>query len=281
MLNPHQPQHNTNPRFPKVIEQPVSWGSQNKPQTAKGYKAIVDSDTGKVFSIVSNDYKIITHQQAIEQIESIITTNKDLGSYDLKVNFFNDGGRMRCTFTFPRIAAEIAKGDIVNLQIHLSNSYDVTWPFTVILGAIRLVCTNGLVVGEKILHIRKRHVYELDNLNIDQSMATATKRFQKQTGKWKDLDQIPLNPATYKQVMKTMKFGKNAMEEIGYKIDQDTNGYNQDHFPVMSLWVFYNVITWYLTHRAASLNHRVEIEKRLRVAMVYLRRVKNGSRKGE
>jgi len=78
-----------------------------------------------------------------------------------------------------------------------------------------------------------------------------------------------------------MKFGKNAMEEIGYKIDQDTNGYNQDHFPVMSLWAFYNVITWYLTHRAVSLNHRVEMEKRLRVAMVYLRRVKNGSRKGE
>ena len=277
MLKPsYQPQ-----RFPRVTEQPVSWGSQNKPQTAEGYKAIVDSDTGKVFSIVSNDYKIITHQQAIEQIESIIVKNKDLGSYNLKVNFYNYGGRMRCTFTFPRIAVEIAKGDVVNLQLHLSNSYDVTWPFTVLLGAIRLVCTNGLVIGERILHIKKRHVYELDNLNIDQTITTATKRFQKQSGKWMDLAQSPLYPTIYEKVMKTMKFGKNATEEIQHQIDHDASGYTNDNFPVMSLWAFYNVLTWYITHKAVSLNHRVEMENRLRAAMIYFRRVQNGSRRGQ
>ena len=31
-----------------------------------------------------------------------------------------------------------------------------------------------------------------------------------------------------------------------------------------SLWQFYNVVTWYITHHAALLNHRVEMEKRLR-----------------
>ena len=271
MLNQYQ-QQNGSPRFPKVAAEPVSWGPQSKLRDADGYKAIVDSNTGKVFSIVSNDYKIITHEQAIEQIESIIAKNTDLGSHDIEVNFFNDGGRMRSTFTFPKISAEVAKGDIVNLQLHLSNSYDVTWPFTVILGAIRLVCTLGLVVGEKMLHIRKRHVYELDNLNIDQTIATAMKRFQKQSGKWMDLAQIPLYPKTYEQVMETMQFGKNATEEVEYKINQDATGYDDSDFPLMSLWVFYNVITWYLTHRSVSLNHRIKMEKRLRAAMVYFRR---------
>jgi len=280
MLNPYQPQRNGKPRFPHVTKQPISWGPQNKLQTAEGYKAIVDSDTGKVFSIVSNDYKIITHQRAIEQIESIIAKNADLGSYDTKIDFFNDGGRMRCTFTFSRIAAEIEKGDIINLQMHLSNSYDVTWPFTVTLGAIRLVCTNGLVVGKKTVHIRKRHVYELDNLNIDQTIATAMKRFQKQSRKWMDLAQSPLYPTIYEKVMKTMKFGKNATEEIRHQIDHNASGYDNDNFPVMSLWAFYNVLTWYITHKAISLNHRVEMENRLRTAMIYFRKAQNGSRKG-
>jgi len=78
MLNRYQ-QQNGSPRFPKVAAEPVSWDPQSKLRDADGYKAIVDSDTGKAFSIVSNDYKIITHQQAIEQIESIIAKNTDPG----------------------------------------------------------------------------------------------------------------------------------------------------------------------------------------------------------
>jgi hypothetical protein len=34
--------------------------------------------------------------------------------------------------------------------------------------------------------------------------------------------------------------------------------------PATSLWQFYNVVTWYISHHAASLNHRVELEKQLR-----------------
>jgi hypothetical protein len=34
--------------------------------------------------------------------------------------------------------------------------------------------------------------------------------------------------------------------------------------PAMNLWQFYNVVTWYITHHSVSLNHRVELERRLR-----------------
>ena len=275
MVNQHYNRQELFPRFPRVIEQPVSWGLQNKLHTAKGYKAIVDSDTDKVFSIVSKDYKIISHEQAIEQIESVIAKNDHLGKYDTKIDFYNEGGRMCSTFTFPGISAEIKTGDFVNLQLHLFNSYDVTWPFIITLGAFRLVCTNGLVIGEKIFHIRKRHVCELDDLHIRKNIATATKRFKKQTEKWINLTHIPLHLETYEKVMKSMKFGKTATEEIGQRVAHDATGYNNEDFPEISLWTFYNVLTWYITHQAVSLNHRVEMENRLRTAMVYFRRVKN------
>jgi len=263
------------PRFPRVTEQPIVWGPQDKLQTAEGYKAIVDSNTGKVFSIVSQDYRIISHEQAIEQIESVINKNDNLGKYDTEIDLYNGGGRMRCTFTFPGISAEIDKGDAVNLQLHLFNSYDLAWSFLIILGAFRLVCMNGLVIGDTIFHIKKRHVYELDNLNIRKNIATATKRFKKQTEKWINLTHIPLHPTTYERIMKSMQLGKNATKEIQKRINHDASGYNNDNFPVISLWAYYNVLTWYISHKAVSLNHRVEMENRLRAAMVYFRRVQN------
>ncbi|MDO9529109.1 MAG: hypothetical protein Q7J27_08115 [Syntrophales bacterium] len=81
--------------------------------------------------------------------------------------------------------------------------------------------------------------------------------------------------------MKTMKFGKNATEEIEHQIDHKASGYDNDNFPVMRLWTFYNVLTWHITHNAVSLNHRVEMENRLRIAMAYFRRAQSGSRKGQ
>jgi len=42
--------------FPEVVEQPVTWGyGRNLHQTDR-YKAIVDPNAGKLFSIVSEDY---------------------------------------------------------------------------------------------------------------------------------------------------------------------------------------------------------------------------------
>ena len=64
-----------------------------------------------------------------------------------------------------------------------------------------------------------------------------------------------------------MNFGAKATEEIQKRVDQRAEGFDANDFSIMSLWAFFNVLTWYITHRAVSLNHRVEMEKRLRVAI--------------
>ena len=71
--------------------------------------------------------------------------------------------------------------------------------------------------------------------------------------------------------MTTMGFGKKATEEIreGMKREADEI---KDGILIFTLWAFFNVLTWYITHRAVSLNHRVEMERRLRVAVERLRR---------
>ncbi len=257
--------------FPEVSEVPVSWGELNL-QRADKYKAIVNPATEKVYSIVSKDYKLIRHEDAVQRIEKTIDENLELGKYITSTKFYNHGGRMCRTYRFYKKSVEIKKGDTVNPQLHLFNSYDITWPFIVLIGAFRFVCANGLVVGDKFLYIRKRHVYHFDQMDIEEQIATALKRFNLQTNQWKKWTEFRLTEKIYTNVMKTMKLGKKAMEEIENRTDQEAKDYADNGFPIMNLWIFYNVLTWYITHRAVSLNHSVEMERRLRLAMRYFKK---------
>jgi hypothetical protein len=252
--------------YPEVSEVPVSWGEINL-QRADKYKAIVNPETGKVFSIVSKDYKLIRHEDAVQQIESTINENPELGKYKIAIGFYNDGARMRVIYSFYKKSFEIERNDAVSPELHLFNSYDTTWPFIVLIGAFRFVCANGLVVGEKYLNLRKRHVYHFDDMDLKEQVSTALKRFKLQTKQWKNWTDRQLTEKTYEKTIKAMEFGSRAMELIEERIAHETEDYTDDGFPIMNLWIFYNVLTWYITHQAVSLNHRVEMERRLRLAI--------------
>ncbi|MBW1781295.1 MAG: DUF932 domain-containing protein [Deltaproteobacteria bacterium] len=253
--------------FPVVEEQPVMWGYHRDLHDADRYKAIVDRDTGKLFSIVSKDYRVIRHEQAIDELEGVIDQTPDLGTPIVKTSFYNDGARMQRTYRFEKITVEIRPGDRVHLQLLLYNSYDLTWPLIVILGAFRFVCANGLVVGKEFFQFRKRHVVEIDRMDFKDQVATALKRFEDQTRSWRKWATRPLSFEIYQKVMKAMEFGKRATETIEEKVNNDVEGFLHEGSPQPTVWMFYNLITWYITHRAVSLNHRVELEKRLRRAV--------------
>lgn len=250
--------------FPAVCETPVSWGDLNI-QRADDYKAIVNPETGKVFAIASKDYRLIRHEDAITQIEKAISKSPELGKYEFTTEFYNDGGRMRRTYRFIEKKVEIIKGDVINPQVHMFNSYDTTWPLIVILGALRVVCSNGLVVGKKFLHLRKRHVYDFNQIDIQEEVASAMERFKFQSKQWSRWADRRLTEGNYQKVIDTMKFGQEALEQIYKRIEAEAE-IIQNGFPILNLWAFYNVLTWYITHRAVSLNHRVEMERKLRKA---------------
>jgi hypothetical protein len=256
--------------FPEVVEQPIRWGHPGWLHHADDHKAIVSPRKGKLFSIVSKDYRLIRHEEATEAVEGVLNDSGGLGSYEVRTDFYNEGGRMRRTYRFPDVSVEIEPHDHINPELHLFNSYDKTWPFIVLLGAFRMVCTNGLVVGEEFLHLRKRHVFTLDQANLKEEISTALSRFSSQAVTWREWAEGPMTAEVYAKVMNEMQLGVKAKEEVNDRIGQEAGG-NDNGFPVMSLWVFFNVLTWFITHRAVSLNHRVKMERSLRAAFEHLR----------
>ena len=81
--------------FPEVIEAPVSWGTHKAP--ANGFKALVNPDTGQVFSIVSKDYRLIRHEEAVSKLEDVIYKSPGLGRLEIERSLYNDGARIRQT----------------------------------------------------------------------------------------------------------------------------------------------------------------------------------------
>ena len=255
--------------FPEIVEQPVMWGYYRDLHDADRYKTIVERDTGKLFSIVSKEYKLIRHEQAVDEIEGLIYGNEDLGDPTIKTSFYSDGGRMCRRYRFEKVAVEIEPGDNLHPELHLYNSYDVTWPLIVVLGAYRLVCTNGMVVVKTLFRFKKRHVLELERMNFKKDVSTVLARFESQVKTWREWRTRPISLENYDKVMNTMDFGKKATEQIESKVNEDFEGFLFRGYPQITAWLFYNILTWYITHRAVSLNHRVELESRLRRAIVH------------
>jgi hypothetical protein len=254
------------PSFPRVGEQPVAWGRGGRQEAAQ-YKALVDLETGKLFSIVSKNYRLIKHQDAIGQVEKAIARAAPLRNYWVTTKFHNDGGRMCRKYCFPDVRIELEPGDTINPELNLFNSYDMTWPFRVLLGAFRVVCSNGLVVRKRLFELRKRHVYELEDLNLGDEVSSALGRLSRQTMEWKKWAKQPLSEKAYGNILKAMNFGKKATQEIGEEIRDDIKDVDSNGFPITTVWIFFNILCWYITHKAVSINHRVDMETRLRAAV--------------
>jgi hypothetical protein len=252
--------------FPVVVEKPVIYDQRGVLKKVDQYKALVDSRNGKVFSIVSRNYKLITHEEAIDRIEGILTGHEELGYYRTKTEFYNAGARMRRTYSFPRVDITIRQGDVVNLELQLFNSYDRTWPFIIILGGFRVVCSNGLVIRKTYYHCKKSHVSDLADIAPLNELSTSISRFITQGKRWMQWANIPLTGKVYGAIMESMKLGTRAVSAIHQEALRMNHSFERG-IPNVSLWIFYNLLTWYITHRTASLIHRVKLENGLRIAM--------------
>ena len=66
----------------------------------------------------------------------------------------------------PDVKIEISKGDMMNPEIIIKNSYDGTSQVHILSGAFRLVCSNGMIIGTTIDKYNYKHnVNNVNNCN--------------------------------------------------------------------------------------------------------------------
>jgi hypothetical protein len=247
--------------FPDIVLEPVWWGRRPENRVDEHY-AIVDQNTNKVFNICTEKYKPVYHELIIHNVEQAAVEMPQFGVPKIKVDMIGDGAKMRVNVMFPEVDYMVKSGDIFHPTSDIKTSYDLGWKYTVDFGAYRLVCSNGLKVGEVFESFKKRHMTGLDPNILSETLNAGMLRFDEQTQLWQKWAEKAIPHADYETIWEELPFSKPEREKIeaitgagnNLILAQEIKKDNQ-----ITLWDMFNNTTQYVTHNINSVLRRVEI----------------------
>lgn len=245
--------------FPNVELEPLWYGRREKARV-DGRFAIVDQNTGIVFNVCTEAYRPVPHELIVKNLEDAALAHPEFGKPDIKVQLLADGGKIIVTAEFPEVTYEVKKGDILNPNIAVKSSYDLGWKYGFEFGAFRLVCSNGLKVGEVFDSFKKRHLQTLDTNILSNSLGDGMLRFSEQTELWQKWANTRVLDDVYSSMWEVLPFSKAEKEKI-----EQTKAFGSSLLLPealksgdLNVWDFYNMTTQYLTHDVDSELRKVD-----------------------
>ena len=140
-----------------------------------GYKAIVREDTNQVISIVKDTYQIVKNSDLIDQLLRQLATCGHSFRIDESHSFVSNE-RMRLQVTFPELKLRDRDSDIA-LSAFIHNSYDQSEGVRFYFGAIRAICSNGMVFGEILSKYYSRHTSGFSFEDLSAKLSEAREYF--------------------------------------------------------------------------------------------------------
>lgn len=150
------------------LENPDTFLSNN-------YKAIVREDTNELISIVKNSYKVVKNSDLIDKLLRELATCGQSFKIDPSHSFVSNE-KMRLQITFPELKLRDRESDIA-LSAFIHNSYDQSEGVRFYFGAIRAICTNGMVFGKILSKYYSRHTSGFSFENLGEKLAEAREYF--------------------------------------------------------------------------------------------------------
>ena len=242
--------------------------------TQTDFDALYRPETEEVLSIVSKDYKLVTHKDAVDPI---LESLEMVGGFELeKIQVDKLGRRMEIGFVNKEIRYDVdGDGDKISPTFRILNSYDKQYGLTYSIGAFRLVCSNGLRLFRNMERIREFHVGQVDPIRMAGKIE-------------KNLDKFPTLAENYKKMVE--KIAKNSLilsiilsRDLTWKIkeavlEQIRNDGFLDYdkareiktakdFQIrkkFTIWYLYNVFTYLMTHNkeVVKSGYRINFERK-------------------
>jgi hypothetical protein len=211
------------------------------------HKFIVREDTQQVLSCMSNEYKLVTNQEVFEKSSEVI---KEFEGTLTETEIFGNGARARWRYRFPQ-TIKVGEDDM-HPEIIMGNSYDGTSQVYMMMGAYRLICSNGMIIGVTFGKFNNRHsvynpnVKQLDTVLPDM-IRTAITAIENDLP---ELQNIKLNPSDVAKIVEI--FPEQSIENlVQYLLTNKPDTY----------WDLLNACTWMSTHilnRKTEATHKLE-----------------------
>ena len=158
------------------------------------------------------------------------------------VSMKGNGSRTAIRYRFPDHEIELFDGDKQVMEIVALNSYDGSWAFQSMVGAYRLICCNGQVIGTDYATSYGRHTKNLDIQKAADKLRIAAETYDENVELWRTYPQIPVTIAQAILVIKGVSQSEKVQNQIlkQYETEARTLGNNK--------WALFNALTYWSTH---------------------------------
>jgi hypothetical protein len=259
-----------NVNFPNPAREPVWWGRRGRDRI-DGRSAIVDSTSDPenpvFYNVVSDLYGLRQHEEVVHKVLEVCDDVPEFGQPTISIRLPNiaQGGKMRMEAVFKDVDYTIRNGDTIHPKISVFNSIDLGWKLKGAFGAFQLVCSNGMIIGEKWAEFAKRHMESLMVSELVESVKKGMIQFSEQTQQWKKWAELQIDHDSYARVWEELPFGEKQKEAIEELPQIGTQLLLPDALDkkTLTLWDFNGVVTQFVTHEIESDLVRAEKEPKI------------------
>jgi hypothetical protein len=227
-----------------IVKSVPLYTADGKPANAWGNQR---TDTGVIIGVTSERYGIVQNSAFTDSIENGF---RDIGlSYTKRDAIVTRwGARSHIEYEFNTRTAIVAKGDTVALRIIARNSFDGTSKSSISVGAVRLVCLNGMTSFKQDLSMSVRHTTNVSPAFVNQVLQQAMSEWAELNNVWANMARINVTQQQGYTIIENLtkrgiyaeRFAK-AVTDVwarpSYREDEGRN-----------IWNLYNAHTQVLTH---------------------------------
>ena len=238
----------TVPLYTKTMEQygipeTQEYEEQEYEHIISTHKGVVD-EKGNIISVVGKGYNVIQNADIIPDYErAIYRSGLNTTAMERDIQQSHGGARTVVTYTFPAHRIEVKKDDPMDLKISVLNSYDGSWKFMSLVGALRLACLNGQVIGDFFSSFYGKHTMNLDTDVAVDRLETSLDVYLQNAEYWKQYPKISVTDLQAQNVFLnlagTSKVLNGVLEEIHLKYVEEMGG---------NLWALFNTLTDWSSH---------------------------------
>lgn len=220
-------------------------------QVNTGYLVNRRTDNFAVLGSVTDRYGLVQNPDLISVTEEAFAA-RGLTNFSRKIVVTGEGEKMYATYDFKNHVKKLKVGDEVGMRLTVQNSFDGGLRVSFALGAMRLVCLNGMTTMEREVGMTRKHSSQISTRFVAEALEKAILAWDKSTQVYDKLAEIQLTQAQGANILANLE----EQSILSGKLREGISGIwaNPTHREDTNrnLFNLYNSVTQYMTHEVAE-----------------------------
>jgi hypothetical protein len=150
--------------------------------------------------VVSKNYRLVDHHQVLLTVQDALLDN-GVKPTEVKVRgeWTSHGERARFSLILPpqhRFRLPLASDDEMRFRVEIFNSVEGSCRLMAVAGWLRFVCSNGVIVGTALMHLKQQHRQQLQVQELGRLLKEAVQSTNSDRTTFEEWIELPIDEAT-------------------------------------------------------------------------------------